>query len=78
MWGYSFDVNNLSVYERRNPTAYDTEEDLSLEELNPSSYEEAVEWMLEYAAGRGAWLDEHMTALRQYCHPSKNANEVTG
>lgn len=75
VWGYSFDVDQLSVDERRSPTA--GRDALTLEELNPSTHEEALEWMLQYAAGRGAWLDEHIEALRQYCHPSRNASEVT-
>lgn len=75
LWGYSFDPQLLSSRQRRNPSPYIYPRQ-SLEELNPSSYDQAVEWMLDYAQTRGAWLDRNIETLRQYCHPSKNANEV--
>lgn len=73
VWGYTFDVTKLSVWERQRPG---TDRDSSMEELrelNPSSYDEAIEMMLDYAVDRGAWMDEAVESLRQYCHPSKNA-----
>ena len=31
-------------------------------------------WLLE----RGQWMDEHIESLRQYCHPSRFANQMLG
>lgn len=74
VWGYTFDPNLLSRYERKNPSQEESA-DMTLEELNPTSFEEALEWMLEFAEQRGNWLDEHMVSLKQYCHSSRNAGE---
>lgn len=41
------------------------------EERNPSSQAEALEKMKEFCRVRGAWLDENIEILRQYCHESK-------
>ena len=41
-------------------------------------YEEAVEWMMDYIVDRGEWMDEHIDSLRQYCHPSRFANQMLG
>ncbi len=73
VWGYTFDADRLTVYERQRANAG---EHLSIEELNPSGYEEAMDQMLDYARVRGRWLDRNMDALYQYCHPSKNANNM--
>lgn len=74
VWGYAFDPSLLSRYERKNPDQGESA-GMALEELNPSSFEQAMEWMLEYAGQRGRWLDEHIDSLKQYCQPSKNAGE---
>ena len=50
----------------------------AIREVNPASFDEAVEWMREYTARRGAWLDEHIGSLRQYCAESKNAPHILG
>lgn len=72
VWGYTFDPNQVSNQERRFPAigSGDTSRD-----VNPSSYEEAVEWMMDYIVDRGQWMDEHIDSLRQYCHPSYSANQ---
>ncbi len=72
VWGYTFDPDQVSDQERRFPAigSDDTSRD-----VNPSSYEEAVEWMIEYIVDRGQWMDEHIDSLRQYCHPSYSANQ---
>lgn len=71
VWGYSFDVTRLTALEKqRHAFGSDTPE----EQLNPASYEEAVEMMLEYAKKRGRWMDRQLPTLYQYCHPSRNAN----
>ncbi len=49
-----------------------------MRDVNPSSYEEAVEWMMDYIVDRGRWMDEHIESLRQYCHPSRFANQMLG
>ena len=74
VWGYTFNPNQLSDHERRFPAigSDDTSRD-----VNPSSYEEAVEWMMAYIVDRGQWMDEHIHSLRQYCHPSYSANQRT-
>lgn len=44
-------------------------------ERNPHSYEESVTQLKDYITNRGAWLDENIDTLYQYCHDSRNANE---
>ena len=75
VWGYTFDPEQLSTRERQRP---DPITGKTLREANPSSYEEAVEWMMEYIVDRGEWMDEHIDSLRQYCHPSRFANQMLG
>lgn len=67
-WGFSYDPSQLSRREKHIPREGENEA-----EINPSSYEEAVAWMSEFVVERGNWLDENITSLRQYCHPSKTA-----
>ena len=73
VWGYAYDPDLLSARERRRP---EPGSGSSLEAVNPSSHEEAVEWMCEYIVDRGRWMDEHIETLRQYCHPSKYASQT--
>lgn len=75
VWGYTFDPEQLSTRERQRPDPITGE---TLREANPSSYEEAVEWMMDYIVDRGEWMDEHIDSLRQYCHPSRFANQMLG
>lgn len=75
VWGFSFDPNQVSSRERRRP---EIGSDLTLEELNPGSYEQAIDWMEDYMIDRGRWMDEHIESLRQYCHPSKGAAQMQG
>ena len=70
VWGFSYDATNLTSLQRRRP-----EEGQTLEEVNPSSYTQAVEWMEGFMLRRGAWLDENIESLRQYCHQSKTATQ---
>ena len=37
---------------------------------NPGSYGEAVDQVKDFFLRRGAWLDENIELLYQYCHPS--------
>lgn len=45
---------------------------LAPEERNLHSHQEAVEQLKTWLTARGNWLDEHIDALQQYCHPSRN------
>lgn len=71
VWGYTFDWEKVPVYSRRKPelNSNQTERD-----VNPSSYDEANEWMIDYMIDRGNFMDQHIESLLQYCQPSKNAN----
>lgn len=70
VWGYSYNPHLVSSTARRRPDADET-----LEEANPSSYEDAISRMEGYMLSRAEWLDEHIEDLYQYCHPSKNASQ---
>ncbi len=75
VWGYTFDPEQLSTRERQRPAL---QSDDTLRDVNPSSYEEAVTWMMDYIVNRGRWMDAHIDSLRQYCHPSRFANQMLG
>lgn len=45
-------------------------------ERNPRSYDEAVNQLKNYIRNRGAWLDKNIENLYQYCHESRNANDL--
>ena len=75
VWGYSFDPYKLDSSNRRQP---EPGSEANLEDVNPSSHEEAVEWMNDFMLDRAHWLDSHIQTLRQYCHPSKNAVRAIG
>lgn len=55
VWGYTFDEYLP----------------LSPESRNPEDFTAAVEQMREFIYHRGAWMDEHIDVLLQYCHESK-------
>lgn len=74
VWGYSFDPDQLSILERRRPISGDTT--TTIYDLNPSDFEEALDWMLTYIRYRGDWLDHHIDSLYQYCQTSKNAPQI--
>ena len=40
-------------------------------ERNPENYDEAVEQLKTFIVERGAWMDENIEILKQYCHESK-------
>lgn len=65
VWADSLDYTKLPPHERRTPSAGSG---LTLQQINPSSHEEATQQMLTYARERGEWLDEHIESLRQYCN----------
>ncbi len=91
VWGYSFDIDNLSRNEMRVSSDYNEifanasfEEYSSLYErmleeavqLNPKSHHEAVTWMKNTIIYRGSWLDRNMHILLQYCADSKKHSKM--
>jgi len=44
-----------------------------MSELNPSSFEEAMNQSRDFMIERGRFLDNYIEALRQYSHPSRHA-----
>ncbi|MDR4022924.1 MAG: CotH kinase family protein, partial [Eubacteriales bacterium] len=40
-------------------------------ERNPENYDEAVEQLKTFIVERGAWMDENIETLKQFCHESK-------
>lgn len=76
VWGYTFDVEQLGIYERQRPFYAKDVTKEAIEELNPENYEEALEFMEDYLLERGKWMDRAIESLRQYCHPSRNANDM--
>lgn len=73
VWGYTWDWRNVPMYERRRP---DTGSGETFDDVNPASYEEATEAMVDYMLDRGQWLDRNIESLKQYCQVSRNANTV--
>ncbi len=73
VWGYTWDWSQIPMYERRRP---DAGSDETFADVNPASYQEAIEDMIGYMVRRGDWLDAHIDSLRQYCQTSKNADTV--
>ena len=74
VWGWSFDASQLASYERRNQLGEDGL--LSFDTINPTSFDEAVDWMREYMNERGRWLDRNIHTLLRYCQESKNASRI--
>lgn len=74
VWGWSFDPDQLSTRERRRP---EKGSDLTIYDLNPKTYGQAVRTMRSYLIDRAQWMDEHIESLRQYCHPSKLAPKIS-
>lgn len=65
-WGYVFDLS------RYNGMNY-----LSPPSRNDTSYEKSVTRLKRFIRERGEWMDQHIETLYQYCHSSKNVNELT-
>lgn len=76
VWGYTFDITSpqLTASEYRRPSLGDME--TTVADLNPASYEEAVEWMLDTLLERADWLDHHIDSLRQFYSSSKNMTRI--
>jgi len=73
VWGFSFDPLQLNFMTRRRPTYAEEAAGLTIFDLNPSSFEEAMEWFRDYTIVRGRWLDNYIETLRQFSHPSRHA-----
>ena len=56
VWGYTFEE-----YRPLDPDS-----------RNPRTYEDAVEQLREFCLERGAWMDENVDTLLQFCHESRN------
>lgn len=65
VWGYVFDLTNYNAMTYLTPV-----------ERNYTSDEQAVHQLKTYLVARGNWLDKHIDTLYQYCHESKNKNEL--
>lgn len=65
IWGYVFDLSN-----------YNHKNYLVPVERNVTNHKQAVQQLKDFLVLRGNWLDEHIDTLYQYCHESKNANEL--
>jgi len=73
IWGYSFDYRNLSAVARRFPRPEERAAGVTMADLNPSSFEEAMSQKRDFMVERGRWFDDHIEMLRQYSHPSRHA-----
>lgn len=60
VWGYSFEQESLNVSNRLEPV-----------DRNVKSYEESIVQLKTFIRDRGAWLDENIEILKQYCHESR-------
>lgn len=66
VWGYVFNMNNYNGLTYLTPV-----------DRNYESYDESVAQLKDFIKRRGDWLDSHIEVLYQYCHESKNINELT-
>jgi len=80
VWGYSFDptlvgvgLTDMSAMGIRIPTREERDMGMTIHDVNPTSFEEAIEWKREFMNNRGRWMDEHIESIRQYSHPSRHA-----
>jgi len=73
VWGYSFDPRNLSPMARRRTTPEQVAKGLTTFDINPGSFDEAMEQKRDFMLRRGRWLDNYIETVRQYSHPSRHA-----
>lgn len=76
VWGYTFDVDRLTILEKQREQGENANDPELIRQLNPASYDEAIDMMLDYLCQRGRWMDGAIDSLRQYCHPSKQAHTM--
>jgi len=77
---YEERVARAYLYEGMSEEAYQAairqaRDDL-LREMNPASFELAMEQSRNFMIERGRFLDNHIEALRQYSHPSRHAQWI--
>lgn len=65
VFGYVFDLNDTDTFNYLTPV-----------ERNYTTYEQSVIQLKEWLRARGAWLDNHIDTLQQYCQDSKNATQI--
>ena len=73
VWGYSFDPSTVSPMARRRPTQAQADEGLTIFDVNPSSFDEAMDWAKDFMVERGRWMDNYIETLRQFSHTSRHA-----
>ena len=73
VWGFSFDYRNVSHLARRSPRPEERAEGITEADLNPASFEEALNQKRDFMITRGRWMDDHIEILRQYSHRSRHA-----
>ena len=86
VWGYVFEVPeddypSYRLYDGESGFVFDASRADEVNylfpiERNHLSYEASVEQLKTWLYARGAWLDEHIESLRQYCAESKNATRI--
>ena len=74
VWGYTFSPDNLNTFELRRPPIYD--KNSTIYDINPSSFEESVRWLVNFIDERGRWLDRNIDSLYQYCQKSKKSAQI--
>lgn len=60
VWGYTFERQYQKPNISRTPI-----------ELNPTSYDEAIDQLKDFIIARGKWMDRNIDSYKQYCHDSK-------
>jgi len=73
VWGFSFDYRNLSHLAHRTLRPEERAMGITVADLNPSSFEEAIEQKRNFMIERSRWMDDHIETLRQYSHQSRHA-----
>ena len=76
--GGAIDRNNARWSSLYDMTQYNTDNFLYPASRNYQNYEESVEQLKTWLLERGQWMDGHIESLRQYCHPSRFANQMLG
>jgi len=77
-WPQSFslefdDFIGLRNEQIRLPVRADRDRGITLEDMNPSSFQEAIDQKRDFMNRRAHWMDEHIETIRQYSHPSRHA-----
>jgi len=73
VWGFSLDYRNVNNLARRIPRREERAAGITTADLNPTSFEEAMDWKQDFMIERGRWMDQYIEILRQYSHRSRHA-----